>query len=158
MKNNNYCIEKLIGEFTVANHVVTLKKANSKAKQISILKVLEFIRDAELVHFASKFGKVVNERGMICEKPKEARFAGMEIYTGTRWLDVELDEGVSMPGFIWIKSVNEDQHISRITVKHSSQAQCCYNCLEASPICKAAGNGRLCKRDGYAKVDYNNTC
>ena len=67
---------------------------------------------------------------------------------------VELNEGASMPGFIWIESVETVHHTSRITVRHSGQSQCCYNCLETSPICKGGGNGRVCRGEGWAKVDY----
>ena len=70
MKNNDYSVDHLIGEFTVAGHSVSVKKANLKAMQISFMKVPEFVSDAELVHFASTFGTVVNERGMIREKPR----------------------------------------------------------------------------------------
>ena len=68
MKHNSYNVDDLIGEFSIANHFITVKKANSKAKQVSFLKVPDFILDTELIHFASKFGKVVNIDGMIYDK------------------------------------------------------------------------------------------
>ena len=55
MKSNNYNVDDLIGVWSVSNHLVTVKKVNLKAKQISFLNVPDFILDDELIHFSSKF-------------------------------------------------------------------------------------------------------
>ena len=72
MKFNDYNVDNLIGEWSFSNHLVSVKKANSKAKQVSFLNVPDFIPNDELIHFASKFRKVVNIDGMIYEKMCDA--------------------------------------------------------------------------------------
>ena len=67
MKQNDYCIEKILGEYTVVNHTISVSRANSKAVMITFMKVPSFVLDAELVHFASFYGKVLNERGVISQ-------------------------------------------------------------------------------------------
>ena len=119
MRDNEYTVDHLIGEWSFSNNSVSVKKANSKAKQVSFLNVPSFIPDEELIHFALKFGKIVNLNGMIYEKHCDAQFSGNRITTGMRWLDIEMEDNISLPGFIWLEGMSETKHVNRITVKHS---------------------------------------
>ena len=118
LKNNDVCVENILGTYIAGDHSVTVVRANSKAVWVTFYKVPSFILDAELVHFASFYGKVLNERGVIWERSTEPRCKGLDVFSGTRKLEVELPEGASMPGFIWIESIKSTYHCSRITVRH----------------------------------------
>ena len=154
MRDNEYTVDHLIGEWSFSNNSVSVKKANSKAKQVSFLNVPSFIPDKELIHFASKFGKIVNLDGMIYEKHCDAQFAGKGINTGMRRLDIEMEDNISLPGFIWLEGMSETKHVNRITVKHSGQDQSCYHCLKVAPECKGGGNRKMCKKTETPKVEF----
>ena len=113
LKNNDVCVEDVIGTYIAGNnHQVMVTRANSKAIWITFHKVPSFILDAELVHFAGFFGKVLNVRGVQWEHLTEARCKGLNVFNGMRKLEVELKEGASLPRFIWIESIKSTHHCS----------------------------------------------
>ena len=67
LKSNDTCVEEILGVYEIIEHTVTVVRANSKAVWVTFTKVPSFILDAELVHFASFYGKVLNERGVVRE-------------------------------------------------------------------------------------------
>ena len=73
MKSNKADVKNLIGDFIVTgnNHQVSIVRANSCAIWVSFHKVPSFILDAELVHFVSSFGKVLDERSVQWEVSME---------------------------------------------------------------------------------------
>ena len=93
------------------------------------------IHDSELVHLTSFYGKIVRENEVIWEVSTEQKYKG---YNGTRKIEIELREGATVPGFIWIEGTNGIPF--RLTINHRGQRMTCYNCLQANPLCPGGGS------------------
>ena len=100
------------------------------------------VPDEEIIHLCMAYGKPVDNkvRYEVLYNPKNKGHTG-----STRFVDMELDEGKSFNNYYWMEGPLSGDEGRRILVLHSGQAQQCSNCLENSPICPAAGNGKLCK-------------
>ena len=65
---------------------------------------------------------------------------------GTRWVEMELQPGVSMNNFYWLEGPLQGDNGSRVTVLHSGQDQQCSFCLKTGRGgCRAQGNGKACE-------------
>ena len=123
-------------------HKVIVTQQRLNITKITFKNVPLNVPDEEIIHLCMAYGKPVDNkvRYEVLYNPKNKGHTG-----STRFVDMELDEGKSFNNYYWMEGPLSGDEGRRILVLHSGQAQQCSNCLENSPICPAAGNGKLCK-------------
>ena len=107
-----------------------------------------YIPDEELFHILQYYGNIpVFQFKHDIHKDAFARGK----LNGTRRIDLDMDEGKSMPSFFWLDGLMDVDNPVRVTVKHINQKPQCYNCLYIGDKCPGRGNGKSCKKNGGRK-------
>ena len=155
--NPYYDVSFLVGNHTYMDHMITIRKINSRTKRVSFLNVPHFICEQEVFHLLAFFGKV-HEKKIIKDLHKDGLLKGFP--NRNQHVKVELDEGASIPSYFWFEGPSHEmEHPLRIQIKHQGQINQCYNCLNVGDECMGGGNGKLCRSRGGDKThleDYNN--
>ena len=122
---------------------VSTKKQLNNVTKVSFRNVPFNIPDEEIIELCKCYGNPLNNK-VYYEILFNARNRGM--MGGTRWVEMELQPGVSMYNFYWREGPLQGDTGSRFTVLHNGQEQQCSFCLKtARGGCRAQGNGKDCE-------------
>ena len=81
---------------------------------------------------------------------------GLGLTGATRFVDVEMEQGVSFENYYWLEGPLPGDIGKRIVVLHSNQIPQCGHCLRRSGLgCPAMGNGKTCERSGTKRAKMN---
>ena len=131
------------GPLIFKGHEITIRKQRNNVTKVTFKHVPLNIPDEELLHLCSCYGKPVDDIVHV-EKLTNVRNKGM--LGSTRWVEMELERGVSMENFYWLEGPLPGDDGCRVTVLHNGQIQQCSNCLRrADQGCPGQGNGKACE-------------
>ena len=104
----------LVGEHTLKDHTVSIHQYNTKSKLISFFNIPPYIPDEELIHLVQCFGKLRYDK--INHDVHEDNLV-KGILNRNRRLNLELNDGISLPTFFWLDGIQSIDIPARITVK-----------------------------------------
>ena len=121
-KDSNYNLDYLVGEHMILGHSVSIRRCNTKSKLISFLSGPPYVPDEELIHLLQFYGMLRHDN-IVHDVHKDKLANGL--MNGTRRIDLELDDRVSIPSFFWLDGVQAGDKSARVTVKPTSVITVC---------------------------------
>ena len=131
------------------NHKIVVRKQRQNIVRVTFKNVPLNVPDEEILNLCNSYGKPVSK--VTYEKLNNIR--GQMLTGSTRFVDVELNQGVSFENYYWLEGPLPGDVGKRIVVLHSNQPPQCSHCLRrASHGCPAMGNGKACDRSGTKRA------
>ena len=107
------------------------------------------VPDEEILNLCNSYGKPVSQ----VKYEKYHNIRGQGLTGATRFVDVELEQGVSFENYYWLEGPWPGDVGKRIVVLHSNQTPQCSHCLRRSGQgCPAMGNGKACDKSGTKRA------
>ena len=111
------------------------------------------VPDEEILNLCLAYGKPLDN---IVHYEKINFKKGTLVTGGTRFVDLELEEGKSLLNYYWMEGPLAGDKGRRIVVLHSNQPPQCSNCLRTSSDgCPAMGAGKACEKTGTPRAKMN---
>ena len=131
------------------DHSISVRKQRQNIVRVTFKNVPLNVPDEEILNLCNSYGKPVSQVNY--ERLHNIRGRGL---TGsTRFVDVELEQGVSFENYYWLEGPLHGDVGKRIVVLHSNQTPQCSHCLRRSGLgCPAMGNGKACERSGTRRA------
>ena len=111
------------------------------------------VPDEEILNLCAAYGKPADN---IVHYDTLNNIKGKNLPGSTRFVDMELDQGVTFENFYWMEGSMQGDVGKRIVVLHGGQATQCSHCLcRAGVGCPAMGVGRACHALGTERGKMN---
>ena len=131
------------------NHSITVRKQRQNIVRVTFKNVPLNVPDEEIINLCNSYGKPVSKVNY--EKLNNIR--GLQLTGSNRFVDVELEKGVSFENYYWLEGPLPGDVGKRIVVLHSNQPPQCSHCLRRAGLpCSAMGNGKACERSGTKRA------
>ena len=134
---------------TFKNHTIAVKKQRQNIVRVTFKNVPLNVPDEEILNLCNSYGKPSTH----VNYEKLYNIRGLGLTGSTRFVDVELEQGVSFENYYWLEGPLPGDIGKRIVVLHSNQPPQCSSCLRRSGQgCPAMGNGKACERSGTKRA------
>ena len=134
------------------DHDITVRKQRQNIVRVTFKNVPLNVPDEEILNLCNSYGKPASQVNY--EKLHNIR--GLGLTGATRFVDVEMEQGVSFENYYWLEGPLPGDIGKRIVVLHSNQVPQCSHCLRRSGMgCPAMGNGKACERSGTKRARMN---
>ena len=134
---------------TFKDHEISVRKQRQNTVRVSFKNVPLNVPDEEILNICNSYGKPVSQ--VSYEKLNNIR--GYKVTGSTRYVDVELEQGVCFENYYWLECPLPGDIGKRIVVLHSNQIPQCSHCLRKSGQgCPAMGNGKACEKSGTKRA------
>ena len=131
------------------NHNIVVRRQRQNIVRVTFKNVPLNVPDEEILNLCNSYGKPVSK--VSYEKLNNIR--GQMLTGSTRFVDVELNQGVSFENYYWLEGPLPGDVGKRIVVLHSNQPPQCSHCLQRAGLgCPAMGNGKACDRSGTKRA------
>ena len=137
---------------TFKNHSISVRKQRQGVVKVTFKNVPLNVPDEEILNLCNSYGKPVGN--VYYEKLQNIR--GFVLTGSTRFVDVEMEQGISFENYYWLEGPLPGDIGKRIVVLHNNQPPQCSHCLRRAGLgCPAMGNGKACERTGTGRARMN---
>ena len=142
-------IDNYSANMEIFNSLLTVRKQRQNIVRVTFKNVPLNVPDEEITNLCNSYGKPVSKVNY--EKLNNIR--GLQLTGSNRFVDVELEQGVSFENYYWLEGPLPGDIGKRIVVLHSNQPPQCSHCLRRAGLgCPAMGNGKACDRSGTRRA------